>query len=135
MYKKILIPIMLDDAHDPSASYQAAKTLGDDDAQYLIIHVHEPIPSYAFAEVPAEFLAEARATTAAALKKAAAPFPEAQVEMIVGHAGRGILDYADAHDFDCIVIASHRPGISDYFLGSTAGHVVRHAKCSVHVLR
>ena len=38
-------------------------------------------------------------------------------------------------DTDCVVIASHRPGLQDYLLGSTAARVVRHAACSVHVLR
>ena len=135
MYKKILVPIMLDDAHDPSQSFTVAKALGGDDTQYMVVHVHEPIPSYAFAEIPADYLAETRSMAATALKKAAEPFPEAQTELVIGHAGRGILDYADANGFDCIIIASHRPGLSDYFLGSTAGHVVRHAKCGVHVLR
>ena len=36
---------------------------------------------------------------------------------------------------DLLIIASHRPGLQDYFLGSTAAHVVRHAACSVHVIR
>jgi len=36
---------------------------------------------------------------------------------------------------DLIIIASHRPGLQDYFLGSTAAKVVRHAKCSVLVIR
>ena len=135
MYKKILIPIMLDEAHDPTPSFDVARKLADDDAKFMIIHVHETIPSYAFAEVPAEYLAETRNNAKKILQKVAARFPEAESELVVGHAGRGILDYADAHDFDCIIIASHRPGLSDYFLGSTAGHVVRHAKCGVHVLR
>ena len=34
-----------------------------------------------------------------------------------------------------IVIASHDPGLADYLLGSTAGRVVRHAHCSVLVVR
>ena len=36
---------------------------------------------------------------------------------------------------DCIVIGSHKPGLIDYLLGSTAARVVRHAPCAVHVLR
>ena len=36
---------------------------------------------------------------------------------------------------DAIVIASHRPDLSDYLLGSTAARVVRHAQCTVLVLR
>jgi nucleotide-binding universal stress UspA family protein len=33
------------------------------------------------------------------------------------------------------VIASHRPGMADLLIGSTAAQVVRHAPCAVHVLR
>jgi nucleotide-binding universal stress UspA family protein len=55
--------------------------------------------------------------------------------MVSGHAGRGIVEYADANDVDCIIIASHRPGLQNLFLGSTANRVVHHAKCTVHVLR
>ena len=46
-----------------------------------------------------------------------------------------IIDFATSSGIDCIVIGSHRPGLSDYFLGSTASRVVRHAPCAVHVFR
>ena len=55
--------------------------------------------------------------------------------VVDGHSARTILDYAEEHGVDCIVMASHRPDITDYFLGSTAARVVRHAACAVHVLR
>ena len=55
--------------------------------------------------------------------------------VIVGHSANGILDYAEKNEIDCIIVASHRPGYQDYFLGSTAARVVRHATCAVHVLR
>ena len=55
--------------------------------------------------------------------------------VITGHASRAIMDYAHDNDCDCIVIASHKPGLEDYFLGSTAARVVRHSRCNVHVLR
>ena len=38
-------------------------------------------------------------------------------------------------DIECIVMGSHKPGFSDYLLGSTAARVVRHAPCAVHVYR
>ncbi|MBT8411941.1 MAG: universal stress protein, partial [Octadecabacter sp.] len=44
-------------------------------------------------------------------------------------------DFATDNSIDCIIMASHQPGLEDYFLGSTAARVVRHAKCSVHVIR
>ena len=52
-----------------------------------------------------------------------------------GHAARTIVDYAKEAGIDCIVIGSHKPGISDYLIGTTASRVVRHAACAVHVLR
>ncbi len=36
---------------------------------------------------------------------------------------------------DLIVMASHRPEMKDYLLGSNAGHIVLHAPCSVFVVR
>ena len=36
---------------------------------------------------------------------------------------------------DLIVLASHRPEFTDVIWGSTAGHVVRHVSCAVHVQR
>lgn len=36
---------------------------------------------------------------------------------------------------DVILIMAHRPGISSYFIGSNAEKVVRHAECSVFVIR
>ena len=46
-----------------------------------------------------------------------------------------ILEWAESNKVDCIIINSHKPGLQDYFLGSTAARVVRHAQCSVHVIR
>ncbi len=35
----------------------------------------------------------------------------------------------------CIIVASHKPNVGDYLLGTTAARVVRHAACSVFVVR
>ncbi len=61
--------------------------------------------------------------------------PHVTPMLVKGHSARTIIDYANEHDIDCIVIGSHKPGLSDYFLGSTASRVVRHAPCAVHVQR
>lgn len=135
MYNNILVPVMLDENDDHARSYEAAKTLASPNAQMTVIHVNEPVPTYALAEFSTELLTKARSDMRAALDKAAAKLPGAASALIVGHAGREILKYAEDHGVDCIVIASHQPGLSDYFLGSTAGRIVRHATCCVHVLR
>lgn len=46
-----------------------------------------------------------------------------------------ILVAADEIGADLIVLASHRPSFRDYMLGSNAARVVRHANCSVLVVR
>ncbi len=46
-----------------------------------------------------------------------------------------ILDMAETVNADLIVMASHRPELQDFLLGPNASRVVRHAKCSVMVVR
>jgi nucleotide-binding universal stress UspA family protein len=46
-----------------------------------------------------------------------------------------LLSEAGAWGADIIVVGSHRPVVSDYLLGSNAKTNVRHANCSVLVVR
>lgn len=46
-----------------------------------------------------------------------------------------ILDVATKVAADVIVLAAHRPELKDYLLGPNAARVVRHAACSVMVVR
>ena len=47
----------------------------------------------------------------------------------------GILAVSERIGADLIVLASHRPAMKDYLLGTNAARVVRHARCSVLVVR
>lgn len=57
------------------------------------------------------------------------------VEVAVGTPAPEIIRVADAHHVDLIVMASHNPRRSDFFFGSVADRVVRHALHSVLVVR
>ena len=46
-----------------------------------------------------------------------------------------VLDEADKTGTDLVVIGSHRPTMATFLLGSNASTIVRHAKCSVLVVR
>ena len=74
-----------------------------------------------------------------ALKKFVAAFPAegVEVETIVplGAVHRQIVKLAEKRNVDVIVMGSSNPTIKDYILGTTASHVVAHAKCSVYVVR
>ena len=135
MYKNILVPISFDQERDSAGSIDVAKSLLSDGGQITLIHVIEHIPDYAASYLPQNFMSEKREVIEADLAKVVADVPGADGVVASGHAGRTILDWAKNHDTDCIVIASHRPGMQDLLLGSTAAKVVRHASCAVHVLR
>ncbi len=135
MYKNILVPVLLDEHHDTQASYQVAKTLADAGANCTVLHIMETIPSYVASQIPDDVVTRSRDQTEKALTESASALPGAATVLEAGNPGRLIVDYAKDNGIDCIIIASHRPGIEDYFLGSTAARVVRHAQCSVHVIR
>ena len=135
MYKHILVPISFDQDRDAAGAIDIARTLAGGEGRITLIHVMEQIPNYAISYMPAEYLAESRKAVADELNSMAADIPHASGLVIEGHSGRTILDWAEQSEVDCIVIASHRPGMQDLFLGSTASQVVRHANCAVHVIR
>lgn len=135
MYHKILVPISFDSERDVSGPLKLAQMLGTPDAEVTLLHVVEHIPGYAISYMPADYLAEAREAIQKELDDLAAKLPNAKGVVIEGHSGRSILDWADSNKPDLIIVASHRPGMQDLLLGSTAAQVVRHAPCAVHVVR
>ncbi len=46
-----------------------------------------------------------------------------------------VLNVAEEIKADQIVMGAHRPGLSDFLLGPNTARVVRHASCSVNVVR
>ncbi|MBL4741152.1 MAG: universal stress protein [Sneathiella sp.] len=62
---------------------------------------------------------------------------EISVQHIVGHgtAYEEILRMQKKLKCDLIIIGAHRPKMQDYLLGPNAARVVRHAECSVMVIR
>lgn len=65
--------------------------------------------------------------------------PAADVELETafrrGAVHRQIMKLADERVVDVILMDSANPKVQDYLLGTTASHVVIHAKCSVYVVR
>lgn len=62
---------------------------------------------------------------------------ELAVQRTVGHGSiyAEVLRTARESSADLIVMASHRPEMKDYLIGANAARVVRHARCSVLVVR
>jgi nucleotide-binding universal stress UspA family protein len=52
-----------------------------------------------------------------------------------GSISGGVLAIAEELGVDLIVVASHRPAMKDWLIGANASRIVRHARCSVLVVR
>lgn len=63
------------------------------------------------------------------------PIEKIETHVTAGSPKDQILKFADVIGANLIIIASHRPDITTYLLGSNAAAVVRHAKCPVLVVR
>lgn len=135
MYKHILVAVEFDGEHDPEKSLQAAQALADKDARVTVLHVKEEIPAYAIAYMPKGYDIGLKETIQDQLSTLAQRFDSGVGVLVTGHSSRTILEWAENNAVDCIIIASHRPGLQDYLIGSTASRVVSHAQCSVHVVR
>ena len=135
MYKHILVAVSFEEDHDPTSSIRVARALADTRARVTVLHVTEHVPKYAIAYMPPEYARDLQAAIQAELDDLAAQFRNGRGVVVDGHSGRTVLEWAEENAVDCIVLDSHRPGLEDYFLGSTASRVVRHAQCSVHVVR
>lgn len=137
MYQNILVPVAMDHEHgaNTETALNIARSLRDEDGKITILHVSEPLHAEVSQYIPAEVLAENKESLMTDLRKLAGGIEGAQTEILPGSPGITITDYAKLHNVDLIIVASHRPGLRDYFLGSTAARVVRHAKCAVHVVR
>ena len=134
MYKKILVPMALD--HGISQhTHEVARALSEPDADIVALHVYELPQGSVSTYLDKSVLEEAFQRSRRKLLKKVEGLEGVRSEIVKGHTARTIIDYAAANNVDCIVIGSHKPGISDYFLGSTASRVVRHAPCAVHVHR
>lgn len=139
MSKAVLIPVDLAQTGNISATLNIAKTLAAaSGARMFLLNVVEEIPPYAAVHIPSGLQETAVSDSTSALERVKSEYglPENTAILVrAGHASRTILNVAEEIDSDVIVMASHDPGIADYFLGSVAAHVVRHAHCSVHVVR
>lgn len=134
MYSNILVPLVLD--HVEEKALAVAKKLANATGKITLLNVIEAIPGNVATYLP-EGTLERNATEALDSLKdiAERTGSNCSAHVVWGHSSRTILDYAEEHGADCIVISSHKPGLEDYFLGSTAARVVRHAPCCVHILR
>lgn len=141
MFSAILVPIDVNQASSWEKALPAAFELCRHSGAKLT--VMSVVPDFGTPLVaqyfPADYAGRAQADTKAALEKLVADTAPAglEVESLVGYGSiyDQIMKTAKDKACDLIVMASHRPELKDYLIGPNAARVVRHAGCSVLVVR
>lgn len=136
MYRNIIVAIDVTAPEKAERIIPRAKKLLQEGGRIVLLAVVEDLPGYVLAEVPADISLDARNEAESHLSLLRTHHDvQADIEVRQGAPAREILAAADQRKADLIILASHRPDFSNYFLGATAGRIVRHAQCSVLVDR
>ena len=134
MYNNILVAMALD--HGVSQkTLEIAKLLSNEGGSVTALHVLEEPQGTANVRLREDLLQQGTDRAKELFNEKLENATGVERKLVVGHVSRTIVDYANENGVDCIVMGSHKPGLSDYLLGSTAARVVRHASCAVHVFR
>ena len=134
MYKSILVAIDLSQPEPSQKIVSIARSIAGADGRIALLHVLPEIPAFVAPELP-EGMLQKNVENAREELQALAGDSGAKVEVRYGHPSTTIFEFAEETGADLIIVGSHRPGFQDYFLGSTAARVVRHAQCAVLVDR
>ena len=139
MIKTILVPIDISQEKAGDGALQLAADLAKlKGAKLVLLNVVERVPAFVETQLPAGFAEEALSAATGKMTAVAGSLDldqPAEIALRHGHPSTEILEFAEKTGVDLIVMASHDPVISDYLLGSVAARVVRHAHCSVLVVR
>lgn len=136
---RVLVPV---DGSEPSDDALAYALEQFDDAEIVAIHVMDPVDS-ATAWGPGvadDWLSASEERSETILEEAEEIAEDAdrtvEFDSVVGRPAHTIVEYADEHDIDHILLGSHgRDGLSRVLLGSVAETVVRRASVPVTVVR
>ncbi len=139
MFKKILLPVDLEEAELTRQAIEAAVEIASPDAELRLVNVQTMLPATFVEYGPPDYEGEVRLVAEKQIAETAAKidYPRERVSTIVriGAVYDEALTEAGEWGADLIVICSNRPTLATYLLGSNAAKIVRHATCSVLVVR
>ena len=134
--KKILVAIDIARGDSNEMVIKTAQNIAEPTGgEITLLHVIEPAPRHLAGDVSEEVLGKRKFYVDEELDRLVGQYSCAGSAVREGPPSREILDYAERTNADLIVLHSHDPDFTNYFLGSVASRVVRHAHCSVHVVR
>ncbi len=140
MFKNILVAVDLEDDADIDELLRVASdTANTYGARVHLLNVIAAAPAVVSQFLPENYEAMASEKIEKQLAAVAAKVDLAEgaaaSSVRFGGVYQEILAHADKIGADLIIVASHKPNVGDYLLGTTASRIIRHASCSALVVR
>jgi universal stress protein F len=136
MYDRIIVAVDLAQMEKAERVLRKASGLKSRDGTIVLVNVVEELPGYVVSDLSVDMTVKARRDAEDSLTALRATTGvEAEIEIRQGAPAREILAAAERSKAELIIVASHVPDLSNYFIGATADRVVRHARCSVLIDR
>lgn len=140
MFKNILVPIHLAYTKNHKKLFKGAFEVLDDEGKITLLYVNQNRshgPVYPILDDENQINHDHAALET--LKKIAnehnLPLDRVSFKVKDGTVHQEILEEGKKINADAIVMMATKPGLGSYFISSTAERVIRHAKCSVFVMR
>lgn len=140
MFKRILVAIDLAETDLSKWALEVALDFAKaSKGELRIVNVQAPAPLMSIEYAPPDYDQELLLSVEQQLNGIASacdyPLDRLSTIMRFGSIYHEVLAVAVEWNADLIVVGSHRPRTATYLLGSNAATIVRHAKCSVLVVR
>ncbi|HEY1941633.1 MAG TPA: universal stress protein [Roseiarcus sp.] len=141
MFLKILLPIDISEAEVAKEASKVAASLAKTyNSELRLIHVASPIVvASPMAVIPQTVYDNLGVAEKAELERVAAslvrPGEAVSTVVRVGGVYPEILAEAEEWGADLVIVGAHKRSMASYLLGSTAAAIVRHASCTVMVVR
>lgn len=141
MFRKILLPIDVAEPEIAKEAIAAAVALAAAfDSQLRLVHVASPVVvASPMAVIPQAVYEELGVYEKSELERLAGaigrPPPTISTAVRIGAVYPELLAEAEEWGADLIIVGAHKRSMATYLLGSSAAAIVRHAVCTVMVVR
>jgi nucleotide-binding universal stress UspA family protein len=140
MFRSIIVPVDLGEVDLSRPAIATAVAMAKQSGgRVTLVNVVPIMPVMMLDTVPVSYETEVAEKAQVSLGDLASTIdlPRERVSAVVRIGGvyHEVLDVAAKEGADLVLVGSHRPAMATYLLGSNATAIVRHANCSVLVLR
>lgn len=135
MYNNILLPHDADHQEGLALPLKSAKGILAEGGKITVLTVLESLPVYVTESLPEDYSEKVEQSVTRAIKRQLGDDERVSFVTLHGVPSQTIIDYANNHKIDCLVMSAKRFGVKDILLGSVTQRIVRRANCPVLVVK